>query len=708
MSSHLFADAVSKIVSRELDVGALLGVVDVLSRRGDRVLVLELYHLWLRHNPDDPLRCAVAFNFGTALTESGDHAGAKAAFEEAIKANPGFVPPYVNLGNVCERLGALDEAIQQWTNAVNSLGQVTAEGLSYKLTALKQIGRVLEQNRIDSRAEETLRMSLELNPHQPDVAQHWVALRQLQCKWPVVAPWASLSYQHIVRNLSPLSAAALVDDPLFQLANSFNYGKVDVLSAGVSRTEHRVTPNDDPTRRLRIGYVSSDLREHAVGFLTSEIFELHDRSAVETFAYFCGIPLEDATKARIRSAVDHWIEITSMSDEAAAQRIAADRIDILVDLNGYTKDGRLKLFAKQPAPIIVNWLGYPGTMASRFHNYIIADERIIPPEAEKFYSERVVRLPCYQPTDRKRIVSQRRPSRGEAGLPDDAVVFCCFNGTQKFNRAMLGNWMKILSRVPGSVLWLLAGSAEANQRIVGVASEHGIETNRIVFAERRPNADHLARYALADLFLDTWPYGAHTTASDALWMGVPVVTLMGRSFAARVCASLVSAAGLPELVCRSAEEFIERAASLGNDRAALAEFRQRLAANRDTCVLFDTPGLVRSLEGLYRGMWLDYLSGRLPAADLSNLEILHEIGCEEGVLQFDADDAARPYEQIYREQLLARHAFTAARTDPRVHEPGTPPAAALMALPSAPARSPRASSAVEAAPAETATGLQVA
>jgi len=666
MSSELFAEAVRRSASRDYGVADLLVAIDSLSRQGEKALMLELYRIWLRYNPEDPLACAVWFNFGTALSEQRDFVGAKAALQEAIKANPSFVPPYVNLGNVCEKLGTLDEAVVQWTNAANLVAAVTTENLTYKLTALKQIGRVLEQGRIDARAEDTMRMSIELDPHQHDIVQHWIALRQIQCKWPVVKPWGAVSYKALVRNMSPLSAAALVDDPIFQLANAFNYSKVDVLASRPQPVERPATLDRRPDRRLRIGYVSSDLREHAVGYLTSEIFELHDRAAVEVFAYYCGMPGEDRTKIRVRSAVDHWIDITQMADEDAARRIVADGIDILVDLNGYTKDGRLKLFAMQPAPIIVNWLGYPGTTGSRFHNYIVADERIIPPELEKFYSEKVLRLPCYQPTDRKRIVSDRRQTRAEAGLPEDGIVYCCFNGTQKITPAMFSAWAAILNRVPGSVLWLLGGSKETNARLLDIALGQGIAANRIVIADRMPNAEHLARYPLADVFLDTWPYGAHTTASDALWMGVPVVTLMGRGFAARVCGSLVSAAGLPELVTHSIEDYVSLAVALGHDAPRVAELKRRLAANRDSCVLFDTPLLVTRLETLYREMWLDYLGGRLPLPDLTNLETIHEIACEPGVLDFDGIQAGRVYEDLYRAKLIERRALTAALHDRRV------------------------------------------
>lgn len=670
MSTALFAESVRKIVCNECDVAALFTAVDALRAEGQPALVFELYQIWLRHNPDDPLRTAVLFNYGTALIEAKDFNGAKAALEAAIQASPGFVPPYINLGNVCERLGRQDEALQRWMQAVTALGQINREGITYKLTALKQIGRLFSQNRKDAAAEDTFRQSLEIDPHQHDVCQHWVAVRQLQCKWPVIQPWGPLRYADIVKTLSPLSAAALVDDPIYQLANAAHYSRTDAEPGAVhARTPSASTAAPSGPRRLRIGYVSSDLRDHAVGYLMSELFELHDRARVEVFAYFCGVPYEDATKSRIRSSVEHWVDISAMTDEAAAAQIERDGIDILIDVNGYTKDGRLKLFAMQPAPIIVNWLGYPGTTGSRFHHYIVADDRIIPPELEKFYSEKVLRLPCYQPSDRKRVVSAKRPTRAEAGLPETAVVYCCFNGSQKFTPAMFSRWMDILARVPHGVLWLLASSDETHERLCQVADEKGIDRSRLIFAGRQPNGDHLARYPLADLFLDTWPYGAHTTASDALWMGVPVVTIAGRGFASRVCGSLVAAAGLPELVCTTPEAYVDLAVTLGHDTARRDYLRQRLAQGRDTCVLFDVPGLVRSLEALYEEMQADRLAGRLPTPDLSNLEVLHQIASEEGILEFGAIEVDRPYEQIYRAALLRRHAMTTARTDPRLSAP---------------------------------------
>ncbi len=670
MIADFFAQSVKSAVAREMSVTDLLGAAERLVAAGERTLAGELYRAWVQHNADAPLIYAVYFNYGVVLSDAGDLEGAKAAFLEAIRINPSFAPPYINLGTVLERMGQVGEAVQQWTAIANLLGAVNGESITHRITALKQIGRVLEAGRIETNAEEALRMSLEINPGQRDVVQHWVALRQGQCKWPVIEPWGNVTKTPLMQGMSPLSLGSYSDDPIFQLASANNYYRHDVASFDAIGTAGAwPTPVAPLGRRLRIGYVSSDLREHAVGFLTSEIFELHDREKVEVFAYYCGIAAEDAIKARIRSNADHWVDINTMSDQQAAKRIVDDGIDILVDLNGYTKDARTKLFALRPAPVIVNWLGYPGTLATPHHNYIIADDVIIPADSQAYYTEKVLRLPCYQPTDRKRAIS-RTPTRSEVGLPEDAVVFCCFNGMQKISRFTWERWMRILHEVPRGVLWLMAGTDDTNERLWQRAEQHGIARSRILFAPRRANPDHLARYPLADLFLDTTPYGAHTTASDALWMGLPVLTVPGRSFPSRVCASLVKSAGMEEMICASVEDYVARAIALGNDPARLRELRLKLANARENCVLFDTNLLVSSLEQLYAQAWRDYASGNLPVPDLTNLEVYHEIGCD---LDHEAGEllTITDYNAIYQRKLAVRHALYPVTGDNRFW-PDTP------------------------------------
>jgi predicted O-linked N-acetylglucosamine transferase (SPINDLY family) len=303
-------------------------------------------------------------------------------------------------------------------------------------------------------------------------------------------------------------------------------------------------------------------------------------------------------------------------------------------------------------------------MGSPFHHYIIADEAIIPPAAEPFYSEAVRRLPCYQPNDRHRIVAPT-PGREALGLPEGAFVFCCFNGMQKITRYVFDRWMAILRATPGSVLWLIRGGAEAEAALRRQAAAQGVDPARLVFAPPMRNAEHVARYGAADLFLDTWPYGAHTTASDCLWMGTPILTVPGQSFASRVCGSLVRAAGLGDFLCRDWEEYEQRAIALAADPAPLAEARARLLAGRMTSVLFDTQALVRALEGLYRGMWRDVTTGRLPRPALQNLADYLELGSA-----FPLDGAApadaAALSARWRAALARRDAFSPLAPDQRL------------------------------------------
>jgi predicted O-linked N-acetylglucosamine transferase (SPINDLY family) len=294
-------------------------------------------------------------------------------------------------------------------------------------------------------------------------------------------------------------------------------------------------------------------------------------------------------------------------------------------------------------------------MGSSFHNYIVADAFTIPDYAENWYSEKVLRLPCYQPNDRKRIVDDKTPARADFGLPDDAFVFCCFNASHKFTRFTFDRWMEILKATDNSVLWLLDYSPETNQRLREQAAERGVDGARLHFAPKLPNHRHLARYPLADLFLDSVPYGAHTTASDALWMGVPVLTWSGRCFASRVCGSLLTSAGLPDLVCETPEDFVGRAIHLaGKGRGELELIHARLAANRDTCTLFDVAKLSRALEDLYRQMRADYIAGNLPRPNLANLESYFDIGVAQ---DHEAREigALTDYEGFYGAQLARRH-----------------------------------------------------
>jgi predicted O-linked N-acetylglucosamine transferase (SPINDLY family) len=620
MSDDTFTHAAIQLTAKSMSVADLIKAADMLRTAGNPGQVENLYDAWIAHNAQDPLLYAVLFNYGVALSDCGKLAQAKAAFERCLATNPSFIPAYINLGRTYERTGNVGLAILQWSAALDKMSAVTGTTVSHKITALNQSARALEDAQQDEAAENLLRQSLELDSRQREVIQHYVAVRQRQCKWPVIQPAERITATELLQAMSPLSAGAFADDPILQLAIADGYNKRDVGAPSEIQTSWPQAERGGP---LRIGYLSSDLREHAVGYLMTEVFALHDRTKVETFAYYCGPDSNDRLHDHFRRTADHFVSVAGLSDAAAAQRMTDDGVQILVDLNGYTRDARLKLVARRPAPVIVNWLGFPGTMASPYHDYIIADDWIIPPSHEMYYTEKVLRLPCYQPNHRERKLAERLPTRAEAGLPEDAMVFCCFNGLHKLNRATYDRWLAILGQVPGSVLWLLGQRDSTGQRLQDYAVARGVQAERIVFAPKLANPSHLVRYPLADLFLDTMPYGAHTTASDALWMGVPVLTLSGNSFASRVSGSLVRSAGLPEMVCTSTAEYVEKAVSMGRHASLRAEVRQKLREAKKDCVLFDMPGLVRHLEALYEQMWRQ--RGQVPPPDLSNLDVYLEV-----------------------------------------------------------------------------------
>ena len=650
-ATDIFNDALSRAISHQLSIADLISRAGQLDSLGHKKLAADLYKTWIAHNSNDLLLHAAYFNYGVALADVGDRPGAIIAFQECIRLKPEFQQSYINLGRVFEDSGQVGEAVTQWLKLAQNLSAINGESVAHKLTALEQIARVLEAALNDAPAEDALKQSLDINPHQTKVLQHWISLRQRQCKWPVLAEWERVSRRHLLTGISSLSLQCLADDPVFQLATAYQYGRKSIGMPPAM--QHTPAGRADPAR-LRIGYVSSDLREHAVGFAMTDVIEQHNRETVEVFAYYCGINRTDATQQRIMQAADHWVDISNLDDEKAAAKIASDGIDILIDLNGYTKDARTNVFARRPAPISVNWFGFPGTMGTPYHHYIIADTTIIPPEHEIHFSEKVLRLPCYQPNDRKRVVAAQCPSRADAGIPENAFVFCSLNGSQKTTPRTFRRWMMILGAVPDSVLWLLTATNETNERLRQAAAASGIAPERIVFASKLPNPEHLARYQLADLFLDNSPYGAHTTAADALWMGVPIVTFTGRTFAARVCASVVRAAGLEELACPTPEAYVAKAIELAHDREKFAAIKSKLVEGRDSCLLFDTPRLVVALEDLYRQMWSDFKRGTLPVPDLRNLDTYHEVGLGLDLENIEAlsDDA---YAQLYKERLAAWH-----------------------------------------------------
>jgi len=365
--------------------------------------------------------------------------------------------------------------------------------------------------------------------------------------------------------------------------------------------------------RLRIAYLSADFREHATAYLTAGLFEHHDKSRFEITAISFGPDDHSPMRQRLTAAFENFVDVHGHSDQAIADLMRRHEIDIAVDLMGFTKDHRLGVLARRAAPIQVNYLGYPGTVGAPYVDYILADATVIPEEQNGFYSEKIVRLAdTYQINDDRRPIAQRTLRRAECGLPDDAFVFCCFNNPQKILPETFAIWLRLLHQVGNSVLWLLEGSAAACANLRAEAQKRGVPPHRLIFAPKIAMAEHLARQRLADLFLDTLPYNAHTTASDALWAGLPVLTCLGATFAGRVAASLLKAVGLDELITRSAAEYEALALSLARDPARLASIRDKLARNRNTFPLFDTARATRQIESAYLTMAGIWRSGAKP------------------------------------------------------------------------------------------------
>ncbi|MEO8441684.1 MAG: tetratricopeptide repeat protein [Betaproteobacteria bacterium] len=358
-------------------------------------------------------------------------------------------------------------------------------------------------------------------------------------------------------------------------------------------------PRRTQPERLRIGYFSSDFYENAVAYLVAEVLELHDRGRFEVFAYSYGPNDNSPMRNRMSAACEHFIDVARDPDDIIAARIRADELDILIDLKGYTMGARPSILARRPCAIQVNWLGYPGTMGAEFIDYLIADSFIIPADQESNYAERVLRMPhCYQPNDRQRPIG-RSLDRFAYGLPQDGCVFCSFNQGYKITPEVFACWMNLLRRSPGSVLWLLAENRWTTENLHRAAQNHDIDPARLVFAPKVPLPEHLARYRIANLALDTFPYGSHTTASDALWAGCPLVALCGETFAARVSGSILNACNLPELVTYSLEDYERLALCIATDSSYRDKLRAKLESAKHRAPLFDSPAFTRDLEKMY-------------------------------------------------------------------------------------------------------------
>lgn len=562
------------------------------------------------------------FNLGNAL--SGDAAEASACFRRAVDLRPGWAAAHLALGRACFSLGSLEEAADHLARAAEhdpAMGAAHTD-LGVVLHRLGALPEAVECHRralrlrwnegetcfrlagllleVGQRAEamEMLERALAADPGHAGALSQLYHSRQQICRWDDLAELEGRIRDLAARGTDDFVPFAMIamgaDLPLLQASARAMWRG---LPPPASRTR---LPAEG--RRLRLGYLSADFREHPVAHMIQGLISCHDRRRFEVIGYSIGRDDGGPMRRRLEQRFDRFVDLLHLDDRAAAARIADDGIDILVDLMGHTLDSRPGILAARPALVQVNYFGFPAGMGSACLDYILADRVVIPPEHEQWYDEKVARLPfCFMPFDGERRAAHR-PTRSDCGLPEEAFVFCAFHAAYKITPAVFDVWMRLLTALPHAVLWLLTPSDEARANLLREAAARGVEADRLIFAARVPPAEHLARLALADLYLDVTPYNAHTTAAEALGMGLPVLTTLGRIYAARVAASLLGAVGLSELIAGDLAEYEFLARDLARDPARMSALRARLTAVRETSPPFDVERLTRNAEAAFLRM----------------------------------------------------------------------------------------------------------
>jgi protein O-GlcNAc transferase len=530
--------------------------------------------------------------------EAGRLGPSLADCDRAVALAPGDAVLHCNRGDTLLSLGEYGQALDALDRAV-SLNPLLAKSFASRALVLRH------QQRFEAALADCER-ALGLDASLGRVAGERFLLAGLLCDWRRRDAWRDDLEDRVRAGqcVAPWVIATAIDNPALQLT----------AARRMSGPAVAARPETPPHQRLRIAYLSPDFHEHPTAHLMVELIERHDRARVETFGICLHGGPGSAIRQRIGQAFEHFVEAGSRSDAEIADLMRQNEIDIAVDLAGHAGGARPGVFQARPAPLAVNFAGHPGTLGAGWADYILADAVVIPPGNEPYFSEQVVRLPhCYLPSD-TRFALPPTPSRAEAGLPETGFVFCSFNNSYKLTPQVFGIWMRLLCGTQGSVLWLLAEDAATRRHLLAEARARGVAPERLVFAERRARGEYLARLPLADCFLDSLPCNAHTTASDALWMGVPLVTCMGQSFAARVAGSMLKAVGLEELIAPDLAAYEALALALAHSPQRLADLRARLAASRSSSPLFDMARLARHVEAAYETMWRRHLEGLPPAA----------------------------------------------------------------------------------------------
>ncbi len=547
-------------------------------------------------------------NRGYALSDMRRHEEAMASYAEAIRIKPDYPEAYNNAGVSLKELNRLNEALASHDQAI-AIKPDSSEAHYNRGIVLNDMKRYGDAIAAYGRA-------LEIKPSYAFLYGLRLYTKLNICDWHDLDREIAELLERIARGEAaspPFSLLNLIGAPEPLQKTAEIWTKTEFPRASILGP----IPARPLAKKPRIGYFSMDFHNHPVSQLLAGVIEAGDRTKFETIAFSYGPDTDDDVRKRMKAAFDQFVDVRNKSDQQITELARHMEIDIAVDLAGYTGQPRTGIFAMGAAPIQVNYLGYPGTMGADYYDYIIADRVLIPEADRHFYTEQTVYMPhCYQPNDCARVVSDKTFSRAELGLPANGFVYCCFNNAIKFSPKTFDSWMRILKRVPGSVLWLLQDNPAAGENLRAEAMRRGIDASRLVFAPRMPFSDNLARQRAADLFLDTLPYNAHTTASDALWAGLPVLTCLGESFAGRVAASILTTLEMPELIAPNVGAFEDRAVALAEDRAVYEQMRQTLGEKRLTAPLFDAALYARHLEAAYTAM-ADRSHAGLPPTHIS-------------------------------------------------------------------------------------------
>ena len=546
---------------------------------------------------------------GNIAQNAGNFAQAEACFEEALEYQPGNAIHWYNLGNAQRELGKPQAALHSFKQSIqfdpndadthNNLGNVQRE--------LGQLDKAIA----------SYETALQLNPSLHHALAHLVHQKQHICDWNSLDTQIA-ALRDLVKNqpnaqISPFAFLAMPNTTAQEQKQcASNYASTAYASLIALHETLNFTYSQTKKTKLKIGYLSADFRLHPLAFLITELIEKHDRKQFEVVAYSYGFDDKTPSRKRLEKAFDQFNDIRHLNNIDAAKKINADQIDILVDLTGFTQTSRTGIVALKPAPISVNWLGYPGSMGELggkpLFDYILTDKIIAPNQAN--FSEQLLYLPCYQPNDSQRPVG-KITTKSANNLPENAFVFCCFNQSFKITADVFAAWMRILKQVPNSALWLLDCNPWAKANLQTRAKNAGIDKTRLIFAPRVAIADHLARHRHADLFLDTLPYNAHTTASDALFMHLPLLTCMGEPFASRVAASLLQRVNLPELIANSLQEYEQKALDFAQNPEKLAQIKHKLSTHIKNANLFNPAQFARDLEQEYVNLHKIYIEKRL-------------------------------------------------------------------------------------------------